>query len=82
VAQKSLPIGVYVLAIVLMRVERGFNSCVAPESLLKTLDDLKPAMEDVFAKIYNDSQLCKTVSSSIPERLQQCLSSEGRQFEA
>jgi hypothetical protein len=70
---------VYWLASVFIRVETDFNSCFAPELLLKTLDDLNSAIENALAKIDNGPQLCKTVCLSIPKHFEQCISPEGSQ---
>jgi hypothetical protein len=88
VAQKSVPTGVYQLVSVLMHEEMGFNSCFPPEPLPKTLHHLKSAVEDAFARIDDDPEICRTVFASSPEHLQQCtehlqqcIYAEGRQFQ-
>jgi hypothetical protein len=70
---KVISTGVYWLISVLMHEEIGFNSCFPPEPLPKTLDHLKSAIEDAFAKTDNDTELCRTVFSSSPEHLQECI---------
>jgi hypothetical protein len=79
-AQKSLPIGVYCLASLLMCIETEFNGCFPPKPLPKTLDDLNSVTKGAFTKT-DDPLLCKTVCSSTPERLKQRVNSESCQLE-
>lgn len=80
-AQTSLPTGVHCLASLLMRIETEFNGRFPPQPLLKTLDDLNSVTKGAFAKT-DDPLFCKTVCSSIPERLPQRANSKSCQVDA
>jgi hypothetical protein len=57
----------------------GYLKDIVYKSKPRTLSDLKQSIISAFSSL--DSDLCKKVCESVPERLQRCIDADGYQFE-
>ncbi|CAF3410413.1 unnamed protein product [Rotaria socialis] len=57
----------------------GYLKDIVYKSKPRTLCDLKQSIISAFSAL--DSDLCKKVCESVPERLQRCVDANGHQFE-